>query len=49
MWIGEHAPGSDAASEMLALALVVEERLGLPPAKAEARDEADLTKAAASA
>jgi chromosome partitioning protein len=50
MWIGEHAPGSDAASEMLALALVVEERLGLPPAKAEAaRDEADLPKAAASA
>jgi chromosome partitioning protein len=48
LWIGDHAPGSDAASEMLALAMMVEERLGLPPAKAKpARDEADLTRALA--
>jgi chromosome partitioning protein len=50
VWIGEHAPGSDAVSEMLALATAVEERLGLPPAKpGPARDEAELARAEASA
>jgi chromosome partitioning protein len=48
VWIGDHSPGSDAASEIMALAMMVEERLGLPPAKPEpAREEADLTRASA--
>jgi chromosome partitioning protein len=47
VWIGDHARGSDAANEMLALARAVEERLGLPPANPEiTKDEADLTEAA---
>jgi chromosome partitioning protein len=50
VWIGDHAAGSDAASEMFALATAVEERLGLPPTKVGAgRDEADLSRATASA
>ena len=49
VWIGDHAPGSDAVSEMFALAMAVEERLGLPPTKpGAARDEAELARAAAS-
>src|SRR5919106_1316662 len=49
VWIGQHAPESQAASEIFALAVAVAERLGLPPAKPEAaREEADLTPAAAS-
>jgi chromosome partitioning protein len=50
VWIGDHAPGSDAVSEMFALAMAAEERLGLPPPKpGAAGDEADLARAAASA
>jgi chromosome partitioning protein len=49
VWIGQHAPDSEAAREIFALAVAVAERLGLPPAKPEAaREEADLTPAAAS-
>ncbi len=44
VWIGDHAPGSDAAKEMLALAAVVERRLGL--SKAAASEQADLPEPA---
>jgi chromosome partitioning protein len=48
VWIGDLAPGSEAASEMFALAMAVEERLGLPP-KSPQVDARGLAKAAASA
>jgi chromosome partitioning protein len=40
VWIGQHAPGSNATEEILALARVVEERLGLVSADAELRASA---------
>jgi len=49
VWIGDLVPGSDAASEIFALAMAVEERLGLPPRTPEVSDEPGLAKAAASA
>jgi hypothetical protein len=50
VWIGDHAPGADATREMFALALAVEERLGLPSSNPKiTQDEADLAKAAAPA
>jgi chromosome partitioning protein len=50
VWIGDHAPGADAASEMFALAMVVEERLGLRSSNPKSmQDEADLAKATAPA
>jgi hypothetical protein len=45
-WIGDHAPTSAAAEEILALASAVEERLGLAPAPLST---ADLTELPASA
>jgi chromosome partitioning protein len=38
-WIGDHAPESRAAKEVLALAVAVEERLGLAPVLTEALTE----------
>jgi chromosome partitioning protein len=46
VWIGDYAPNSGAAEEMLALALAVEERLGLAPAP---RSTVDLSELPASA
>jgi chromosome partitioning protein len=50
VWIGDYAPNSRAAEEMLVLAVAVEERLGLPPGTTPlASDKADLTELPASA
>ena len=50
VWIGDYAPGSRAAEEMLALSVAVEERLGLPPGPTQrSTDKADLTELPASA
>jgi chromosome partitioning protein len=43
-WIADHAPGSNAAGEILALAAMVEQRLGL--SKAAAPEQAHLTEPA---
>lgn len=48
-WIGDHAPGSSAADEILALAIAVEERLGLPPQATPPNSRVELTELPASA
>jgi len=48
-WIGDHAPGSPAEKEIVALAAAVEERLSLPTGATPANPRVDLSELPASA